>query len=105
MKKKKTPGQIGALAAVALICVLIIALLWAALFGSTRLFQALLVCAIGVPLLIWIYVWLYGVLRKKHTIASLDVEQGIAETLQQTEAADPSGDGRTEVPKHQDGRQ
>ncbi len=81
MKHKRSPKQWAALAAVILLALLLIALLLTAVFGSADLFQALLVCAIAVPLLAWIYVWLYGVIRDRHTMASFDVDKGIAQSL------------------------
>lgn len=74
--KKRTPKQIAAL-----ICVIILAALYiltlisaAASFpGWQRLFGACLVATIALPILLWIYIWLYGKLKGRHTIASFDI--------------------------------
>lgn len=39
--------------------------------GASSLFMGALACTIIVPVLIWIYIWLYGLLTRKKTIASL----------------------------------
>lgn len=68
---KKTPKQIAAL-----ICVLLLVLLYAATLivaildfpGSDRMFAACLTATIGLPILLWIYIWLYGKITGKHTL-------------------------------------
>lgn len=97
---KRTPKQIAALFCVLLLVLLYIALLVFALFdfpGADRLFRISLFATIALPLLLWIYIWLYGVLKEKHTIASLDIfEQSeedkriLAQAIQEGNAADPS---------------
>lgn len=66
--------RIAALIGIILLVGLYLATLICAIFnfdGTGRLFQACLFATIGVPLLIWIYIGLYGMLTKKHTMASL----------------------------------
>ncbi len=71
--KKKNMKQIVAMAGVILLAVLTVATLLAAIFDkSGRLFQALLVATVATPILLWIYIWAYGVLTGKHTMASVD---------------------------------
>jgi len=71
--KKKSMKQIVAMAGVILLAVLTVATLLAAIFDkSGRLFQALLVATVATPILLWIYIWAYGVLTGKHTMASVD---------------------------------
>lgn len=75
---KKKSKQIAAW-----VCIIIIVLLYAATFilsfldfpGSGALFQSCLVATVGLPILLWIYIWLYGKIRDRHTIASLDILQ------------------------------
>ena len=43
--------------------------------GWGRLFQACIVATIGLPILLWIYIGMYGWLKQKHTIASMDILQ------------------------------
>lgn len=71
--KKKSFKQIGAIISIILLLALSVATLLAAIFDkSGRLFQALLVATIGLPILLWIYIWMYGKLTGKHTMASFD---------------------------------
>lgn len=75
--KKKTK-QIAAW-----ICIILLVLLYAATFiislldfpGSGALFHACLVATVGIPILLWIYIWLFGKIKDKHTIASIDILQ------------------------------
>lgn len=39
--------------------------------GASSLFMGALACTVIVPVLIWIYIWLYGLLTRKKTIATL----------------------------------
>lgn len=60
-KPAKTKKQLAALAGVALLVIFYLATPVAAFAdfpGSDRLFAALLVCDIGLPILLWIYLWL-----------------------------------------------
>lgn len=43
--------------------------------GWDKLFQSCLVATVGLPILLWIYIFLYGKIKDKHTIASLDILQ------------------------------
>lgn len=73
---KKKSKQIAAW-----VCIVLLVLLYVATFvialldfpGSGTLFQACLVATIGLPILLWIYIWLYGKFKDKHTIASMDI--------------------------------
>lgn len=75
------------------ICIIILVILYLATFiiamldfpGSGALFQACLVATIGLPILLWIYIWLFGKIKDKHTIASLDILQ--SEDDENTDAA------------------
>ena len=37
-----------------------------------RLFMACIAATVFVPILLWIYIWLYGKITDKHTMASID---------------------------------
>lgn len=74
-KPKRSPKQLAALIGVVLLVALYIVTLLVAIFdpdGSGRLFQACLFATIAVPALIWIYIWMYGKLTNKHTMADPD---------------------------------
>lgn len=74
--KKITSRQVVALAGIVLLVLLYVVTLLAAIFDSSasgQLFQACLFATIAVPLLCWIYTWMYGIFAKKHTIADFDL--------------------------------
>lgn len=71
---KKTPKQITAIIGIALLLLLYIATLVIAILdfpGSDKLFAACLLATIAIPLLLWLYIGLYGKLVGKKTIADL----------------------------------
>lgn len=75
-KKKMTSKQIVAIIGVVLLVLLYVITLITAIFdrsGSGRLFQASLAATLVIPLLVWIYTWLYGRLTHKHTFADFDI--------------------------------
>lgn len=39
--------------------------------GSYNLFRGCLISAVFMPILIWIYIWIYGKFTSKHTLASV----------------------------------
>ncbi len=66
--KKRTPKQIGALLCVFLLIGLYIFTLIAACLdfpGADRLFAACLIASVGLPILLWIYIWLYGIMKDR----------------------------------------
>lgn len=77
-KQKKSAKQIAAI-----VCIVLLAAMYVATFivacldfpGWERLFQSCIVATIGLPILLWIYIGMYGWLKQKHTIASLDILQ------------------------------
>lgn len=76
-RKKITSKQVVALAGVILLIAMYLITLVVAIFdqdSSGRLFQACLVATVAIPLLIWIYIWMYGKLTGKHTMADLDLD-------------------------------
>ena len=73
--KKGNGKQIAAIIAIIILVALTIATLLAAIFDkSGRLFQAFLVATVATPILLWIYIWMYGKLTGKHTMASVDYD-------------------------------
>lgn len=76
----------AALIGVILLVLLCLATLVTAIFnfdGEGKLFKACLFAAIAVPILIWVYIWLYGAITKKRTMASLFPEvEGLEEAKQ-----------------------
>ena len=71
-KKKKHPKQIAAIIGILLLMLLYIATLISALVDSSATkswFRMCLFATVAVPLLLWIYIWMYGKLTGKHTIA------------------------------------
>lgn len=74
-----TPKRIAALIAVILLVGLYIVTFFVALFApaqGSNLFAVCLMATIAVPLLAWIYIWLYGQMTGKKTMADLNILQG-----------------------------
>lgn len=74
--KKKNPKQIAALVCVVILVALYLLTLIFAIAdfpGWQRMFGGCLVGTIALPILLWIYIWLYGKIRDRHTIASFDI--------------------------------
>ncbi len=70
--------RIAALVSVILLVLLYLATLVCAIFnfdGTGRLFQACLFATVAVPILIWIYIYLFGKLHDRHTIASFESKE------------------------------
>lgn len=65
------------------ICIILLVLLYVVTFivslldfpGSGALFQSCLVATVGLPILLWIYIWLFGKIKDRHSIASMDILQ------------------------------
>lgn len=65
------------------ICILALLTLYIATFavslldfpGSDALFRACLAATVFLPILLWIYIWLYGKVKNRHTPASFDLFQ------------------------------
>lgn len=74
--KKKSPKQIAALLCVVILVALYLITLICAVAdfpGWQRMFGGCLVGTIALPILLWIYIWLYGKIKDRHTIASFDL--------------------------------
>ena len=93
--KNKTPKQIAALICVFLLAALYVITLIVAcldLGDAGRLFAGCLLATIALPILLWIYIWLYGIYRDKHNMASLDMMHSDAYTGTNLEPNTPVSD-------------
>ncbi len=75
---KRKPKQIAAIICIILLVLLYVVTLVVSLLdfpGSDRLFAACLTATIGLPILLWIYIWLYGKFTQKSTIAEIFPDQ------------------------------
>lgn len=66
--KKISPKQVAAMICIVLLVGMYVATLIVALLdfpGWDRLFQACLVATIGLPILLWIYIWLYQQIKER----------------------------------------
>lgn len=71
---KKSPKQIAAILCIVLLVLLYAATLIVALLdfpGSDRLFAVCLMATIGLPILLWIFIWIYGRYTDKRTISDI----------------------------------
>lgn len=76
--KKITSRQAAAIAGIALLVLLYIATLVISIVDSSASavwFRASLFATFALPLLIWVYVWMYGKLTGKHTMADAPVKE------------------------------
>ena len=70
--KKVTSRQVVAIAGILLLAFLYIATLIVAIFDnseSSRWFMLCIFATVAVPILLWVYTWMYGKLTGRHTIA------------------------------------
>jgi len=101
MKKKKNHKRIAAIICLALILLSYIALFVVSLTDSSKsgeLFQACLIAAVFLPILCWIYIWLYGQIKQKRTIADPDIFQ----TTERAENKEPQNEAGSKNKKPQD---
>ncbi|MGN0131654.1 MAG: hypothetical protein ACI4AA_04360 [Lachnospiraceae bacterium] len=81
--------RIAALCGIILLAALYLFTLIAAIFdfdGTGNLLSACLFATIAIPILIWVYIWMYGVWTQKHTPASFDFMEDLQEkALKETE--------------------
>lgn len=78
--KKITSKQVVALIGVFLLVLLYAAALIAAIVDSSasgRLFWTCLYATVVIPILIWVYTWMYGRLTQKHTFADFEPKDGV----------------------------
>ena len=103
-KPKMNPKRIAALVAVILLVALYVVTLFVAIFApaeGNNLFAVCLMATIAVPLLAWVYIWLYGQITGKKTMADLNLMQTDAEEVAETDTeetveADAEGTVETE---------
>lgn len=84
--KKVTSKQIVAMIGIVLLVLMYIVTLVAAIMDSSasgRLFWACLYATVVIPILIWVYTWMYGKLTQKHTFADFDLNMGTEEDPKQ----------------------
>ena len=84
MKRKVTSRQVVAIIGIVLLVLMYIVTLIAAIADSSasgRLFRICLYATVVIPILIWVYTWMYGKLTQKHTFADFDLG-GNAEEVQ-----------------------
>ncbi len=77
--RKKTPRQIAALVCVILLVSMYIITFIAACLdtaNSGRLFAACLAATIGLPILLWIIIWFYGLMKKQQSEISNALSDG-----------------------------
>ena len=77
-KSKMTSKQIFAIAGIVVLVLLYVVTLFAAIFDSSAthaLFASCLLATMAVPLLIWIYTWMYGKLTNRSTFADFHPEE------------------------------
>lgn len=77
-KTKMTSKQIFAIVGIVVLVLLYIVTLFAAIFDSSAthaLFASCLLATMAVPLLIWIYTWMYGKLTNRSTFADFHPEE------------------------------
>lgn len=87
-KSRITSRQIIAMAGVILLVLLYAVTLVIAIVdrsSSGRLFWICLFATIAIPILIWVYTWMYGKLTGRKTMADLDSDTG----KESTDAAKP----------------
>lgn len=76
--KQKKHKQIAAILCIVLMVLLYVAALVAALIDKTASGQWFKICMLGtivLPVVTWVYIWLYGALTGKKTIADLNLMQ------------------------------
>lgn len=89
MRKKNSKQIVAIIGIILLVLLYVITLLSAFLdtSASGRLFGACLFATVAVPLLIWIYTWMYGKLTGKSTLADLFPENDKAINEETTETS------------------
>lgn len=98
--KKRSGKQIAALAAVVLLTALYLVTLLLAVFDSSAsgvLFRLSAICTVVIPLFAWIFIWIYGQVTGKKTIADLHLMQDAHQ--EEKEAAKEETTAETEEKK------
>ncbi len=95
-KKKIISKQVVAIIGIVLLVLMYIMALIAAIVDSSasgRLFWSCLYATVVIPILIWIYTWMYGKLTRKHTFADFDAFPADADAGAENNAAAESTGG------------
>ena len=99
--KRITSKQVIALVGVALLVLMYIATLIVAIVDNSdsgKWFMCCIFATVAIPLLIWIYTWMYGKLTGRHTIADapqrMDTESAICADLISPENLNSSDDNK-----------
>lgn len=74
---KLNPKQVAAILGIVLLVLLYLITFIVAFIdqsSSGQLFRLCLLATFTIPLLIWVYIWMYGKLTQKHTIADLETK-------------------------------
>ena len=77
-KTKMTSKQIFAIIGIILLVLLYVVTLFAAIFDSSAshvLFATCLLATVAIPLLIWLYTWMFGKLTNRSTFADFHPEE------------------------------
>ena len=77
-KTKKTSKQIFAIIGIIVLVLLYVVTLFAAIFDSSAshaLFATCLLATVAIPLLIWIYTWMFGKLTNRSTFTDFHPEE------------------------------
>lgn len=100
-KTKITSKQVVALGGVVLLVLMYIATLVVAIVDNSdsgKWFMSCIFATVAVPLLIWIYTWMYGKLTGRHTIADapqrMDTEPVASTDIISHENLNSSGDNK-----------
>lgn len=74
---KNNTKRIVALVGVILLGIMIIATLLTAFLDSSGVyFRSCLIVTIALPIALWVFIWSYGAMMSKHTVASVDMFGG-----------------------------
>lgn len=95
-KKKATPKQIAAIAGLVLLLLLYAVTLVTAFIDTAQARKLFELCAFAtfvLPLVIWVYIWIFGKLTGRSTIA--DLNAGGKEQYEHTEETDSSANRTT----------
>lgn len=100
-KKKITSRQVVAMIGIALLVLMYLLTLLSAIANnpaSDRLFFLSLFSTLTIPVLIWIYTWMYGKLTGKHTFADFDLGGAGKEVSDASETSPDSASENTAEP-------
>ena len=93
-QKKFPPKRIAAIIGIVLLILLYLLTLVLAILDSSatgQMFMVSLTATMVVPIMIWIYIWMYGKLTGRHTIADFDNN---APQTKETAPGEAPGSGR-----------